>query len=192
VAKAKVAAKAAKSVHISGSGTSDGKPVTIDAFGLLDGTAQSVSMSQDTAAFQVVTVGGVTYLKANTAFWTSANLGTDPASVADKWVKFGPKTSQGFASMSVPSLIDSMFTEMATDLAPDVTKGEAKGIAVFSVTSAKGAANGVFSVAADGSWLPVRQTGTVPNTADLTFAQWGSADTVTAPSGTVIDLTSLG
>lgn len=99
--------KSAESVHMSGTAWNDSKEVTLDIAGNRAGTNQKMKLKiEDGGQAEVITVDGISYIKADKAFWASNGTSiTDPA-VLKKYISQG-KNSEA------PMSIGSMFDEMA-------------------------------------------------------------------------------
>ncbi|GAA1589914.1 hypothetical protein [Streptomyces globosus] len=134
--KAKAAAGAASSVHLSGTLVSSGKTFTLDMRLGKDGGSGEVKSKEDT--FQLLRVGDQLYLKASAAFW-----GTSEAAgkLGDKYVKVPEsdptyKQFRGFTDMHV--LLDGLlgldgklakgeYTKVGSTRAVQVTADQGKG-----------------------------------------------------------------
>lgn len=176
--KTQAAIEAATSVAIKGGGEQDGTRTFVDLIGTLDETSYHLLMTQGDATFEIIAVGSDFYLKANEAFFTQ--IGADPADMqyADKWVT-GESVGASNLDMNPTSLLGSLSMGLAADgLSPEVTSGTVDGQDVFIVTNAEGATSGQYSIAADGSWLPVKFTAA---DVEFTFSQWNQPVTVEAP-----------
>ncbi|MFD9338190.1 hypothetical protein ACFWBF_27890 [Streptomyces sp. NPDC060028] len=104
--KAKEAATAADSVHLSGSLVSGGKSFTLDMRLKSDGGSGEVKSQDDT--FQLLRVGEQLYLKASAAFWGQSEAA---GKLGDKFVKVPEadpsyKQFRGFTDMDV--LLDGL------------------------------------------------------------------------------------
>lgn len=176
--KTQAALEAATSVTIKGGGEQEGTVTSVDLTGTLDETSYHLLMIQGDATFEIVVVGEEFYLKGNEAFFTQ--IDADPADMqyADRWVT-GESVGGSNFDMTPASLLGSLSMGLAADgLSPEVTVGKVDGQDVFIVTNAEGASSGQYSVAADGTWLPVKFTAA---DVEFTFSQWNQPVTVAAP-----------
>lgn len=176
--KTQAALQAATSVAIKGGGEEEGTRTTLDLTGMLDDSSYRLLMTQGDGTFEIIVVGQDFYLKGNEAFLTQ--IGADPADMkyAGQWV-----TGEGVAGsnldMTPSSLLKSLSMGLSADgLSPEVTTGKVDGQDVFIATNADGASSGQYSIAADGTWLPVMFTGA---DVEFTFSQWNQPVTVAAP-----------
>ncbi|MBT2402989.1 MULTISPECIES: hypothetical protein [unclassified Streptomyces] len=115
--KARAAATAADSVHLSGTLVSGGKTFTLDMRLKSDGGSGEVKSQEDT--FQLLRVGEQLYLKASAAFWGKSD---SAGKLGDKYVKVPEgdpsyKQFRGFTDMDV--LLDGLL-----GLEGKLTKGE--------------------------------------------------------------------
>ncbi|MFB6620396.1 hypothetical protein ACIGFK_05415 [Streptomyces sp. NPDC085524] len=134
--KAKAAATAADSVHLSGTLVSGGKSFTLDMRLKSDGGSGEVKSKDDT--FQLLRVGEQLYLKASAAFWGQSD---SAGKLGDKYVKVPEsdptyKQFRGFTDMHV--LLDGLlglegklakgsYTKVGHTRAVQVSAAEGKG-----------------------------------------------------------------
>ncbi len=181
--KTQAALKAATSVTMKGAFTSDGQDTSFDASGRLDGSNYRMTLSQGGATFHLNMVDGVLYVKADEVFWAQAGSDAKSAQYKGKWVKVNKALGATLKEMTPGFLLESMSENFTAEkLAPEVTEGTVDGVAVFIVSNAKGASSGQFSIAADGSWLPLKyETTSQDSPGAMTFSEWNSAPVVEAP-----------
>lgn len=193
VGKVKTAAAAAKSATAKATGMNNGKAVSMDMSGTVDGKNATLNMTQDGATVNTRTVDGVVYLKADKAFWDSQGQSAAAAIVGDKWAKLPAAQSEAFSGTSISSVLTQMLDSMTEDkLAATVESVELDGKKVFVVTHVKGKDEAQMFVAADGTWLPVKVTGKASENAVLTLTEWNSVAAVTAPAADqVLDLSKM-
>ncbi|WP_309144350.1 hypothetical protein [Streptomyces sp. BR123] len=174
--KAKAAAGAAASVHLSGTLVSGGKTFTLDVRLGKDGGSGEVKSQEDT--FQLLRVGEQLYLKASAAFW-----GTSEAAgkLGDKYVKVPEsdptyKQFRGFTDMHV--LLDGLlgldgklakvedYTKVGPTRAVQVTAGQGKG--------------GKLSVSLEGTPYPLRME-RAGGAGAVDLSDWGKPVPLEAP-----------
>ncbi|MFJ3927204.1 hypothetical protein [Streptomyces sp. NPDC090022] len=148
--RAREAATAADSVHLSGTLVSNGKSFTLDMRLKSDGGSGEVKSQENT--FQLLRVGEQLYLKANAAFWGQSEAA---GKLGDKYVKVPEsdptyKQFRGFTDMDV--LLDGLL-----GLDGKLAKGQYTKVGVtrvIQVTADKGK-GGQLSVALQGTPYPL-------------------------------------
>lgn len=189
--QARTTALAAKSTHITGSITDDGKPITVDLAGTTDGSNQSLELGIGSGAkVTILTVAGKYYLLGNAKFW-SRELGGDAAKLLDgKYVKIPPTEVKEFGDLTIKSLLTDMFEDkdmQAAVKAADakVTKTTVDGAAAYSIGDSTG---GELVVSADGKATIFKVVGPSDDEGELEFSEWDKVAKVAAPNpSTVID-----
>lgn len=183
VVKTQAAMKAATSVTMKGGFTSDGQENTFDASGKLDGSNYRVALGQGGATIDLIFAESLLFLKADKDFWAESGGDQASAQYVGKWVQVNAELGAVLKEMNPGFLISTMSDSFTSEkLAPEVTRGTVGSQDVFIVTSSKGAAAGEFSIAADGTWLPVKyETTSKDSPGSMTFTEWNSAPAVKAP-----------
>ncbi|RSS76873.1 hypothetical protein [Streptomyces sp. WAC06614] len=175
--KARAAAGAANSVHLSGTLVVGGKTFTLDLRLKSDGGSGEVKSPENT--FQVLRVGDALYLKADAAFW-----GQSPSAgkLTDKYVKVPEgdptyKQFRGFTDMKV--LLDGLlgldgklakvedYTKVGHTRAVQVTANQGKG--------------GKLSVSLQGTPYPLRME-RAGGAGKVDLAEWGQSFQVAPPA----------
>ncbi|MEU6891724.1 hypothetical protein ABZ934_07955 [Streptomyces sp. NPDC046557] len=175
-AKAKAAASAASSVHLSGSVVTGGKTFTLDMRLKGDGGSGEVKSQQDT--FQVLRIGEQLYLKANAAFWGKSD---SAGKLGDKFVKVPQsdptyKQFRGFTDMHV--LLDGLL-----GLDGKLTKaaygkvGHGRVVPVL----ANGGKGGRLSVSLEGTPYPLLME-RAGGAGRVQLGDWGQNFPLTAPA----------
>ena len=191
VADALKAAQAASSVHISGQGTQDGKPIGIDLT-LVRGKGATGSISLHGAKIDLVVIGHSVYLRAGTAFWKQVGGGNAMAGqlFANKWLKVPTNDAQlgSFANLTNANSFFKMLNKHG--------KLENKGVTTYkgqSVVAIDDATEGgTLYVAASGTPYPaavVKAKGS--NSGAISFDNWNQSVTLTPPKG-ALDFSKLG
>ena len=189
--QARTTALSAKSAHITGSVTDDGKPTTIDLSGTTDGSNQSLELGVGGGAkATILTVAGKYYLLGNAKFW-SEQLGGDAAKLLDgKYVKIPPAEAKDFGDLTIKSLLTDMFADKEMQKAlksasAKVTKTTVDGAAAYSIGDKSG---GELVVSADGKATIFKIVGPTDDDGELEFSEWNKVAKVAAPNpSTVID-----
>ncbi|MEO6413662.1 MAG: hypothetical protein ABIO48_13835 [Pedococcus sp.] len=190
--QARATALSAKSAHITGSVTDDGKPMTVDLTGTTDGSNQSLELGVGGGAkATILTVAGKYYLLGNAKFW-SGELGAQAAKLLDgKYVKIPPADAKDFGDLTIKSLLTEMFEdkEMQTALKSanaKVSKTTVDGAAAYSIADKTG---GELVVSADGKATIFKIVGPSDEEGELEFSEWNKVAKVAPPNpSTVIDL----
>lgn len=112
-----------KSLKMTAKGTDDGKPLEMSVEGTVDGKTQHITGKQGSGSFEMITVGGKTYMKANSAYYDqssgTSSTDTDKAmgkAMADKWVEIPSSTTSELA------LTQSFIKDMRDDSDDDSKK----------------------------------------------------------------------
>ncbi|MFI8273571.1 MULTISPECIES: hypothetical protein [unclassified Streptomyces] len=174
--KAKAAAGAADSVHLSGTLVSGGKSFTLDMRLKKDGGSGEVKSQEDT--FQVLRVGEQLYLKASAAFWGKSD---SAGKLGDKYVKVPEsdptyKQFRGFTDMHV--LLDGLLGLDGKLAKGDYTKvGPTRAV---PVTADKGK-GGKLSVSLEGTPYPLRLE-RAGGAGRVDLVEWGKAFPLEAPA----------
>jgi hypothetical protein len=186
--QARTAALAAKSAHITGSVTDDGKPMTVDLAGTTDGSNQTLELGLDGAKATILTVAGKYYLLADAKFW-SKQLGAEAAKLLDgKYVKIPAAEAKDFGDLTIKSLLTDLFDDKEVQKglkAAKVTKTTYDGGAAYSIADKTG---GELVVSADGKATIFKIVGPSDDKGALEFSEWNKVAKVAAPNpSTVID-----
>jgi hypothetical protein len=185
----KQAARQASSVHIVGTITSEGKPITLD-MELLAGKGGKGTISQEGFKIQIIQTGGAVYINGSSDFYKHVT-GSAPAAalLQGKWLK-APANSGELASLAeltdLSKLIDTALASHGT-----LSKGEETTIegqkAIPLKDKTKG---GTLYVAATGKPYPLQISKEGKESGKVTFNRWDQPVTLNAPSG-AIDISKL-
>ncbi|MGW0768680.1 hypothetical protein [Streptomyces sp. NPDC002676] len=187
-AKARSAAAAASTVHLSGTVVTSGRTYTLDMRLKSDGGTGSVTSQGST--FKLLRVGKQLYLKADAAFWNHADGKGDDAAASKlggKYVKVPQgdpayKKFSGFTDKTV--LLEGLLTlhgKPATD-----GHHEQSGTPTIRVTGDKGS-GGILDVSLQGTPYPLRLV-RAGGAGTLSFSDWGKDFAVTEPAtGETVD-----
>jgi hypothetical protein len=194
LARSKTAFKAAKTVHVTGGGTSGQDTFKVDMRYSAAGDAIG-TVTNGGETIELRRVGQVVYLKASKAFWT-ATAGAKAGTVfGEKFVK-APVTDQRVSA--VVSLTDKgAFIDAALSTTGGVDKGAVKsinGTPAIPLTIKDSAGGSTLFVAATGEPLPLEvlpQAGGT-DTGKVDFVDYGAAVTAAAPpAAQTVDVTAV-
>lgn len=178
----------ASSVHVAGSITTSGVPLTLDLT-LVSGKGGTGGMSEGGLAFKIVSVGQTVYIQGTSSFWEHYGGATVARLLDGKWLK-APATGQ-FASIA---RITNMQALMANILLShgSLAKGATttvNGQSVVPVTDkSKG---GTLYVATSGPPYPIEITRGGTGGGKIVFDRFNQSVTLTPPSP-AISLGQLG
>ena len=184
----KEAASKAASVHINGTITSEGKPISLD-MELLAGKGGKGTISQEGFKIKLVQVGGSVYINGSSAFYKHV-AGTAAAQLLQgKWLK-APADSGELASLAeltdLGKLIDTALSDHGTlAKAPATTINGQKAVGLKDTTK-----GGVLYVSTTGSPYPLEITKAGKETGSVKLEDWNKQVTLTAPAG-AIDISQL-
>lgn len=174
--------KAAVSVHVKGSGTDSGKPLTF-ALTLVKGKGCTGTMSEGAdGSFQIVMIGKTVWIKPDQAFW-KANGGSDPATlsiVSGKYIKDAAGT--GLGAMSTLCNLSNWIGGNGGDQATGMVKGTTvtvNGQPSLQLKDSGDSASAFVSVSARP--LVLRIVDPSANGGTFDFTDYGTVTTVTAP-----------
>jgi hypothetical protein len=178
------AAKAAKSLHVSGAIKSGAQSVGLD-LSIVAGKGASGTISEGTASFKLVSIGGSDYILPDQAFLLKAAHNQAAAQLLKgKWLK-GSSTNGDFASFgqltSIKSLMGSLTSAHGT-----LTKGATSTLDGHSVLALKSSKGGTMYVATTGKPYPlevIKSSGS--QTGKVTFSDYDKAFTITAPANSI-------
>jgi hypothetical protein len=130
------AIKAAKSVHVTGTGITDGTSAQID-LRIQDGSSSGTVTLED-AHFEITGVGEDTYVKGDEEALES--LGIPPEMYrlgANRWLKLSPQEAPGLEVFSLDSFADQLTTN-ESPLAAEVEQTELDGTRVVVISRQDG------------------------------------------------------
>jgi hypothetical protein len=177
---AAAALKSSGSVHLTGSNRDSDGTTTVDLRLSGDNSTGTLVNADKKAKAKVIRTGGVTYIKANRAYyqWLKA-----PASVAntasDRWAKAPSDLSSG-NSFTLASLADGIVGDLEVTT---VRQGSLDGRKVVVLAGAKDGTTAY--VANTGSPVPLRLEKGGRNPSRLDFGDYGEKVTIVAPRDAV-------
>ena len=179
---------AAKSVRIKGSitngATTSSKAMTVkvDIAGDRAGKNLRAIVNDGSGAIEILTAGGQTYLKADTAYWTKNGTAAIAKLAAGKYIKVPAASAAGMSDLTVGKLLDQIFAkDISTEgkLNTTVTKTEINGIPAYLMTT-KADSTKIY-VSADGQTRLLRVEGPKGQLGSLDFTEWDAVAPVSAP-----------
>jgi hypothetical protein len=187
--KASAAAKAQKSVHISGKGTNSGQSFSID-MRLSNGGVGTGSITIDSDTLTVLNTGSTVYIKADKAYWTKYASAAAASAIGDRWVK-APASDASYAGLA--SLADYS-TSLDGYLSPTgtPTKGQEKTVAGQPALGLVDTDGGTLWVATTGDPLPLLIEGNGSSGGGMSFSDWNTTVQATEPAAAdTVDLSQL-
>ncbi len=184
----KTAASKAASVHIAGTISSNGKPISLD-MELLAGKGGKGKISQEGFTIQLIQTGGAVYINGSAAFYKHVG-GTAAAQLLQgKWLK-APANSGELASLAeltnLSKLIDTALSNHGTIAKGSVTTIEGqKAIALNDTTK-----GGTLYVATTGTPYPLQISKSGAESGKVVLNRWDEPVTLSAPPG-AIDISTL-
>ena len=188
LAATKAAAAKATSVHIDGTITSGGKPISLD-MELLAGKGGKGKISQEGFTIQLIQTGGSVYINGSTAFYNHVGGSAAAQLLQGKWLK-APADSGELASLAeltnLSKLIDTALSDHGS-----LAKGSAATITGQKAIALKDTSKGgTLYVATTGEPLPLEITKSGKETGKVVLDRWNQPVTLSAPSG-AIDISKL-
>jgi hypothetical protein len=189
-ADAKAAAKSASSVHVAGSIVSNGTPFTIDLT-MVRGKGAKGSVSTNGLQFDLVRIGDTAYIKGSDAFYKHYAGAAIAQLIRGKWLK-APTTSGRFHSLAGLTSVSGLFAEISSNHGKLVNDGATtyRGQQVVQIRDVSD--DSKLYVAATGKAYPVALVGgNKKQSGRITFDDWNTSVSLTAPSG-AIDISQFG
>ena len=179
---------AAKSVRVkgvitNGSITNKAVKVQIDIAGDRAGKNTRAIVNDGTGAIEILTAGGQTYLKADTAYWTKNGTPANAKLAAGRYIKIPTGSAAGTSIPTVGKLLDQLFaTNMSTadKLNTKVEKTVVNGVPAYLMTTK--ADDTKIYVSADGKALLMRVVGSKGQQTTLDFTEWNAVPPMSAPT----------
>jgi hypothetical protein len=188
VSDAQQAAVNAASVHVTGSITDNGTPLTIDLT-LLKGKKGKGSLSERGLKFELIRVGNLVYIKGSDAFLKQFAGASAAALLKGKWLK-GSATSGQLGALAPLTDTAALFKAALGQHGKLANKGETdfQGQKVVEIDDTT--QGGKLYVAATGDPFPVALRGSKQQ-GSVSFSDWNADATVEAPKG-ALDLSQFG
>ena len=188
LAASKAAADSASSVHVAGTLTSNGTPITLN-LSLASGHGGRGQISEGNLSFNLIVIGDTIYIKGSPAFYSHFG-GTAAAQLFQgKWLKApvsGGELGSLAALTNFSQLLDQTLTGHGT-----LAKGATSTVAGQPVVELRDTShNGSLFVATSGKPYPIQIVKHGSETGHITFTGWNQPVSLSAPSG-AIDLSQL-
>jgi hypothetical protein len=185
---AKAAAAKATSVHIAGTISSSGKPVSLD-MELLAGKGGKGKISQEGFTIRLIQVHGAVYINGSAAFYNHVGGAAAAQLLQGKWLK-APANSGELASLAELTDLSKLIGTALSDHGK-LSKGSSTTIegqkAIGLDDTTKG---GTLYVATTGAPFPLEITKTGKESGKVVLDRWNKAVTLSAPPG-AIDISTL-
>ncbi len=189
LAKARTALTNASSVHIVGSGRTDGQELSLDLkIKGKDGAAGTLTLpagrdgSTEKLQIQLIIIGETAYLKANRLLWVGV-LGDATAAdkLTGKWLQTSVKTAKVKPLLDIanPAEISAELIKPENSL----TKGKPKQIREIATVGVvdQGSTGSTIYVATKGEPVPVQIVETGADASVIDFSEYGAPVQLTAP-----------
>jgi hypothetical protein len=184
VAAVRQATSSVKSVHVSGSVTSGGMPITLD-LALLAGKGGTGQMSLNGVSFRMIVINQTVYINGNDAFWRKAGAtGGMVQLLRGKWFR-GPVGGQ-FQGVAQVAYLHTLFGSLLSNLGT-LAKGARSTIAGQPVIAVKDTTKGgTLYVATTGKPYPVQVSGTSGGRAvRVEFDRYNQPVSLSAPANSI-------
>jgi hypothetical protein len=188
VTDAQNAAIDASSVHVTGSITDNGTPLTLDLT-LVKGRKGKGSLSEQGLKFELIRVGDTVYIRGSDAFLKKFAGASAAALLHGKWLK-GSATSGQLAALAPLTDTAQLFKAALGQHGKLANRGESDYQGQKVVVIEDTTQGGKLYVAATGDPLPVALRGSKQQ-GSINFTDWNAGATVTAPQG-ALDLSQFG
>jgi hypothetical protein len=185
---AKVAASKAASVHIAGTISSGGKPISLN-MELLAGKGGKGTISQEGFTIRLIQTGGAVYINGSAAFYTHVGGAAAAQLLQGKWLK-APANSGELASLAELTNLSKLI-ETALSGHGTLAKGHTATIegqkAIGLVDTTKG---GTLYVASTGTAYPLEIVKSGKESGKVVLDHWNKPVTLSVPAG-AIDISKL-
>ena len=178
----------ARSVRIKGTvtngATAASKAVTvqIDIAGDLAGKNNTALINDGTGAMELLTVGGKTYLKADTAYWTKNGSAAIAKVAAGKYIVVPPTSAAAMSDSTAGKLLSQIYSSASGQLSTKVVKTEVNGVPAYLLTTKSNDTK--LYVTADGQARLLRVQGSKGQLSAWDFSEWNAVPLVSAPAPT--------
>jgi hypothetical protein len=155
---------------------------------VLNSDAASMTTSFQGSDVAIISVKSATYMKAPLAFWTSLKMPSTVAKkVAGKWISMPSSMNTGSSTFTLNGLAKELENPTDSKVVAKTEKSTFHGVPVIVVKQEDGSK---IYVSAAGPSLPLYLQNSGKDKAEITFSDFGRANTITAPKG-ALDLTKL-
>jgi hypothetical protein len=176
-----------KSVHVFGTVTSQGSPITLD-LRLIAGKGGGGRMSQNGLSFRIIDLNQTVYLNGSDAFWRHEGGNAAVQLFHGKWLK-APATGQ-FASIASLTDVQTLFSKLLSNHGTLAKGGSStisgqKVIAIRDITR-----GGTLFVATTGKPYPIQISKTGAEGGRIGFDRYNESVSLNAPAN-AIDVSKL-
>ncbi|MDE3069295.1 MAG: hypothetical protein KGJ43_01025 [Acidobacteriota bacterium] len=185
---AKSAVAGASSVHVSGSASSNGTPLSLD-LELVTGKGAKGTVSEHGLSFQLIELGGYIYINGSQAFYTHFGGSAAAALFKGKWLK-APANQAEFASLSSLTNLQTLLSSLLNQHGTISSTGTSTVAGHKVVGLHDSTAGGTLYIATDGTAYPVEVTKGGKESGTITFDRWNQSVSLSAPAN-AIDITQL-
>ncbi|HYM46448.1 MAG TPA: hypothetical protein VES65_09885 [Solirubrobacteraceae bacterium] len=188
LAAAKAAAESATAVHVAGTLSSGGSPITLN-MDLAAGSGGRGQLSESSLAFELIVVGDTVYIKGSPAFYSHFGGAAAAQLFQGKWLK-APASTGELATLASLTNLGKIF-DQALASSGTLAKGATTTVDGQQVVELRDTTkNGSLYVATTGKPYPVEIVKRGSESGKITFSRWNQPVTLTAPSN-AIDLSQL-
>jgi hypothetical protein len=182
------AALAATSVHVAGTITDAGSPLSLDL--VLAQVKGKGTMSSSGLSFQIIRIGNAAYIKGSDAFLRQFAGAAAAQLFHDKWLK-GSVTSGSLRALVPLTDITKLFKGAFGNHGKLVNEGEADFQGQKAVVIKDSKDGSLLYVAASGTPYPLGAKESGASKGTITFDHWNDSVSISAPKGAV-DINKLG
>jgi hypothetical protein len=176
-----------KSVHVSGSVTSNSSPITLD-LSLVAGKGGGGQMSESGLSFKIIDLNNVVYLNGSDAFWRHVGGNAAAQLFHGKWLR-APATGQ-FASIAALTDVRTLFSKLLSGHGT-LAKGGTSTVAGQKVIAVRDTTmGGTLYVATTGPAYPIKISKSGSQGGRIVFDRYNQAVSVKQPAGS-IDVSNL-
>lgn len=188
LAASQKATNKAHTVHVSGSISSSGTPLTLD-LEIVEGKGAKGKISEGGVSAEVITVGGSAYIKGGASLYERFGGGQAAKLLEGKWLK-APANSAELQSLSSLTDLKALFNAIFSNHGK-LQKGSATTISGRKAIAVKDTSTGgVLYVATTGEPYPVEIAKSSKGSQKIAFSEWNEPVSLKAPSNAV-DLSQL-
>jgi hypothetical protein len=187
VSAAQSAVAGVNSVHVSGSVTSSGSPISLD-LNLVNGKGGRGSMSVNGLSFQIVALTQEIYINAPSSFWKHFGGNAAAQLLSGKWLK-APANGQ-FASFASLTNLNQLFSKLLSSHGT-LSNGGTTTVNGQKVVAVKDSSQGgTLYVAATGKPYPVRVIKSGSDGGRVDFDKFNQSVSLSPPAN-AIDISQL-
>jgi hypothetical protein len=187
VSSASNAVGGVKSVHVSGSVTSNGAPITLD-LSLVAGKGGGGQMAESGLSFKIIELNQVVYLNGSDAFWRRVGGNAAAQLFHGKWLR-APASGQ-FASLAALTDVQMLFSKLLSNHGT-LAKGGTSTVAGQKVVAVRDTTmGGTLYVATTGKPYPIQISKVGAQGGRIVFDRYNQSVSLKPPSSS-IDVSKL-